>query len=96
MDNRLYYINLFDYYGDLLTEKQQHYFEDYYFNNLTLSEISENEAVSRNAINKQLHNVLEKLDYYEEILTLYQKAEKIKALLKNVDQEIKEQIEELL
>lgn len=96
MDNRLYYINLFDYYGDLLTEKQQHYFEDYYFNNLTLSEISENEKVSRNAVNKQLHNVLEKLDYYEGVLALYERAQKIKTILNVVDQEIKEQIEELL
>ncbi len=92
----MYYINLFDYYGDLLTEKQQHYFEDYYFNNLTLSEISENEQVSRNAVNKQLHNVLEKLDYYEGILSLYQKAQQMKELLKSVDKEIKEQMEELL
>lgn len=96
MENRLYYINLFDYYGELLTEKQQHYFEDYYFNNLTLSEISENEGVSRNAVNKQLHNVLEKLDYYEKTLELYKKANKIKKLLKNVDQNVKIKIEELL
>lgn len=96
MDNRLYYINLFDYYGDLLTEKQQHYFEDYYFNNLSLSEISENENVSRNAVNKQLHNVIEKLDYYEGVLSLYQRAQEIQKILKSVDKKIKEQIEELL
>ena len=96
MDNRLYYINLFDYYGDLLTEKQQHYFEDYYFNNLTLSEISENEGVSRNAVNKQLHGVIEKLEMYESILELYAKATKIKELLKQTPKELREQIEELL
>lgn len=96
MDNRIYYINLFDWYGELLTEKQQNYFEDYYFNNLTLSEISENEGVSRNAINKQLHSVLEKLDYYEEKLELYEKTNKIKKVLENVDEKIKEEILEIL
>ena len=35
---------LYDYYGVLLTEKQQNYFKDYYFNNLSLSEISENNS----------------------------------------------------
>ena len=40
MDERLYLINLYDYYGDLLTQKQKDYFEEYYFNNLTLLEIS--------------------------------------------------------
>ena len=61
MDERLYLINLYDYYGDLLTQKQKDYFEEYYFNNLTLLEISENYEVSRNAVHKQLKEVEEKL-----------------------------------
>ena len=36
MDKTLYFINLFDYYGELLTKRQQDYFKDYYFNNLSL------------------------------------------------------------
>ena len=96
MDNHIYYINLFDYYGNLLTEKQQEYFVDYYFNNLTLSEISENNNVSRTAINNQLHQVIEKLDYYEEKLELYSKSLKIKEIIKNESEEIKEKIEELI
>ena len=30
------YVELFDYYGELFTDKQKEYFTDYYFNNLTL------------------------------------------------------------
>ena len=78
MDNYIYYVTLFDYYGSLLTEKQRQYFEDYYFENLSLSEISENLGISRNAVNKQIHKTIEKLEYYEEKLELYQKSEKIK------------------
>lgn len=96
MDNHLYYINLFDYYGVLLTEKQQEYFKDYYFDNLTLSEISENNNVSRTAINNQLHQVIEKLEYYEQKLSLYKKAKKIKKILESEDEKLKNKIEELI
>ena len=66
MQERLYLIDLYDYYGELLTDKQKIYFEDYYFNNLSLAEISENYDISRNAIHKQLKEVETKLLNYEE------------------------------
>lgn len=96
MNNRIRYINLYDYYGDLLTEKQKEYFEDYYFNNLTLAEIAENLEVSRNAIHKQLKEAEKNLDYFEEILNLYEKSIKIKEIIIDLDKEIKEKIEELI
>ena len=40
MENEIFLTNLYDCYKNLLTEKQQEYFEDYYFNNLSLTEIS--------------------------------------------------------
>ena len=54
-------IILYDYYGNLLTSSQQNYFVEYYFNNLSLSEISENLNVSRNAAHKQLRVACDKL-----------------------------------
>lgn len=83
MDNRLYLINLYDIYGSILTEKQQGYFEDYYFNNYTLSEISENYKVSRNAVFKNIKETENKLLYYEENLKIYNKNKKIKELIKD-------------
>ncbi|MBR1718063.1 MAG: HTH domain-containing protein, partial [Bacilli bacterium] len=65
MDNRLYLIDLYDLYGELLTDKQQSYFEDYYFDNLTLQEIAENSDVSRNAIHKQIKEAEDKLNHFE-------------------------------
>ena len=41
MDKYLYYNELYDLYGDLLTDKQKKYFEDYYFNNLSFSEMAD-------------------------------------------------------
>lgn len=96
MDKVIYLTNLFDYYGELLTDKQQAYFKDYYFNNLTLSEIAENEDVSRNAVHKQIKDAENKLLHYEKVLKQYQNSQKIKELIKDINPEIKKQIEELL
>ena len=64
MDHRLYITALYDIYGELLTNKQQEYFEDYYFNNLTLAEISENLGITRTAVHKQIKEAEEKLEHY--------------------------------
>ena len=60
MDELVYYNELFDYYGELLTEKQKEYFKFYYFDNLSLSEIAEENNISRNAVSKTLKEVKEK------------------------------------
>lgn len=41
---------LFDYYGDMLTEKQKEYFDLYYNENLSLAEIAENDGISRQGV----------------------------------------------
>ena len=81
MDELVYYNELFDYYGELLTEKQKEYFKFYYFDNLSLSEIAEENNISRNAVSKTLKEVKEKLDYYENILNLYSNKNKIKQII---------------
>ena len=96
MEERNYIIMLYDYYKELFNLKQQEYFEDYYFNNLSLSEISENVGVSRNAIHKSIKMVEDKLLFYEEKLKLYNKSKKISELLTNVSEDIKIKIEELI
>ena len=96
MDKTLYLINLYDYYGELLTEKQKSYFEAYYFNNLSLAEISESFDISRNAVHKVLKDVENKLIYYESVLKDYEKSIKIKNIIKNLDDKIKHKIEEII
>ncbi len=85
---------LYDYYGDLLTDTQKEYFEDYYFNNLTLQEISENNNVSKNNASKIIKGALEKLNNYEDKLKLIEKRKKIEEIIK--DKKILEQIEEYI
>ena len=96
MDKEIYLSALYDYYGVLLTDKQKNYFEDYYFNNYSLSEIAENNSTSRNAIHKQIKEVENKLIDYEDKLKLYQKSSEIEEIIKDLDENIKEQIEELI
>ena len=83
MEEREYIISLYEYYGKLLTNKQQSFFEDYYYENLTMEEISDNNNISKNAVSKQLINIKNKLYYYEEILKLKYKNNKIKTILKD-------------
>ena len=65
MKEFVYYNNLFDIYGKLLTDKEQESFRDYYQEDLSLGEIAEIKNISRAAVQKTIKTVLEKLDYYE-------------------------------
>ncbi len=81
MDELNYLTSLYDYYKDLLTEKQRNYFEEYYFENLLMDEIAENNGVSKNAVSKSLIEVKEKLEEYENALSLYYNRNKILSIL---------------
>lgn len=81
--NKIYLNEIYVFYKDLFTVKQQMYFDDYYMNDLSLSEIAENYDVSRNAVHNQLKIVEEKVLYYEEILGLKRKKDEINNLLKD-------------
>ena len=96
MDNVLKYTKLFDYYGNLLTEKEQIYFKDYYFENLSLSEIAQNYNVSRNAVHKQIKSCEIKLEQYEEKLGIINRDEKIKKDLEKIKDERVSKILEIL
>ena len=94
MEDFVLYSELYDIYGGLLTSKQKEYFEDYYFNNLSFSEMADQYKVSRNAVFKQVHIVTDRLLEYERILRLKEKREKIISLIS--DSKLKEDIEEIL
>ena len=96
MEEYNYLVILYDFYSELLNETQKKYFEDYYFNNLSLGEISENVGISRNAIHKNIKNVIEKLYFYEAKLKLYEKKCRLEEITKEInDEEIKNKIKEL-
>lgn len=97
MDKRVRLNTLYDYYKDFFTNKQQEYFESYYYNNYSLGEIAEANNISRNAVHNQLKIVEERLEDMEEILNLVSKRDKIISLLeKEVSESTLEQIKEIL
>lgn len=97
MEDFVYYGELYDLYEGLLTDKQKKYFQDYYFQNLSLGEMAINYNISRNAIFKQIHITVKKLEEYEAILHLYEKKVKLgHALQMDSLGEIKKMIEEVL
>ena len=97
MEDREYLIILYDYYGELLNDIQKEYFEEYYFDNLSLSEISENDGKSRNAIHKCIKSSCSKLYEYEDKLRLYEKRKKLDEIIDRIDdREIRSLLEELI
>lgn len=55
-------------YGKLLTEKQYEFLNDYYNNDLSLSEIAENNKITRQAVRDNIKKGEKKLFEYEEKL----------------------------
>lgn len=97
MDRKIYLNSLYDCYKELFTEKQQLYYEAYYWEDLSLGEIAENYSVSRNAVHNQLKIMEEKLQELEDKLKLKEKKEKIIELLQDkVDEELIEKIKGII
>ncbi len=96
MEEIVYLNSLFDYYGELLTKKQQNYFQKYYFENLTMQEIADEYAISKTAVANQLELIKTRLLEYEKILKNNARKEQIIELLKELDEKTKQQIIDLL
>ena len=63
--DRVEIINLFDVYETLLTDREKEIFKYYYYEDLSLSEISENLNITRTGVFNTLKKVEEKLLQYE-------------------------------
>ena len=96
MEDVVLFNELYDLYSGLLTEKQRDYFEYYYFNNMSFSEMADDYDVSRNAVFKQVHIVTDKLTEYESILHLKEKKDKLDKILEDAPIELKQKIDELM
>lgn len=65
-------------YGNLLTETQKKYMELYYNEDYSLSEIGENESITRQAVRTILVKSKNKLEEYESLLGFLEKEENIR------------------
>lgn len=81
-------------YGKLLSEKQLEFIEDYYNNDLSLSEIAENNGITRQAVRdiikkgeKKLFEYEEKLLFMKRMLNQEKKIEKVLLELTKIQQD---------
>jgi predicted DNA-binding protein YlxM (UPF0122 family) len=77
MEEREYIIELYEIYKKLLTSKQIMYFENYYYEDLSLNEISSNNKVSKAMVSKNINNTINKLRDYESKLKIHFKEKKL-------------------
>lgn len=80
--NRVNLLEIFDIYSSLLTNKEQEIFKLYYEEDLSLSEISENLAITRSAVSKTLKTVENKLLTFEEKLQKQEIKKELEMILK--------------
>ena len=92
MDEILRASMLFDFYGELLTDKQKSIFEMFYLNDLSLTEIGQELNISRQAVRDQLKRTEKILSEYEDKLMLLKRFYEQKILVRNIN-EIVEDIE---
>lgn len=71
MKDFVYYGQLYNIYGFLLTKTRQEIFSLYYEDNLSLSEIADLKKVSKSYIGKVILETKKKLDYYENNIKHY-------------------------
>ena len=84
IDNNLRVIKLIDCYGKLLTDKQYEIMTNYYFDNLSLSEIGDNYCISRQAVSDCLNKSIKILENFEDKLQIISLHEEITEKVKTI------------
>lgn len=86
MAKDLNYAMLLECYGSLLTEKQRDIMQLYYYEDLSLSEIAENENITRQGVHDAIKHAEQYLDDFEEKVGFVKKMNSLRESLKNIDQ----------
>jgi len=90
---------LLDIYGKLLTEKQYKLLDDYYNKDLSLSEIAENEKITRQAVRDNLlkgeNNLLE-YDKKLKLLNTIKEIDEIKELVNSIESKDRKVIDKIV
>ncbi|MBR1539735.1 MAG: DNA-binding protein [Clostridia bacterium] len=94
MEEAVKYSILLELYGGILTEKQYELLDNYYNQDLGLSEIAENLGITRQAVRDNLKKGENNLIEFESKLHLMQKINQIDEL--KIDKKIKEEIRKIL
>ncbi len=97
MEKELEFIELYEVYKELLTEKQRELFYSHYLLDLSLAEIAEQDGGTRQSVYDQIKKVKTKLLEYEKALGLKAKYDELKFVANKIsDKEIYEKIIEII
>ena len=77
---------LYDFYGELLTEHQRSIYEDVVYNDMSLSEIAEENGISRQGVHDLVKRCSQTLKGYEEKLHLVEKFVSVREKVKQIDE----------
>ena len=75
---------LYDFYGELLTEHQRNIYEDAVFNDMSLSEIAQEQGISRQGVHDLIKRCDKILQEYESKLHLVERFEKAKGKIAQI------------
>ena len=79
---------LYDFYGELLTERQKEVMELYNEENLSLAEIAEEFGISRQGVHDALHKAQKALEEYERKLGLVERFSATREAISTISTEI--------
>ncbi len=92
LEKHLKYGKLYDYYGEILKEKHNKVIKQYYLQDLSLKEISENLDITRQGVYDLLKRAEKNLDEIDNKLNIIEKQEKYKndmiLIIENMREEI--------
>ncbi len=78
---------LFDFYGSLLTEHQKEVLDDYFNDDLSMSELADEYEVSKSAISDLIKRCLNQLEEYESKLHLIKQARSLDELIDKMEKD---------
>ena len=84
---------LYDFYGELLTERQREVLELYNEENLSLAEIAEEFGISRQGVHDALHKAQKALEDYEHKLGLVERFSATRDAISSISDELDEAID---
>lgn len=84
----IYYGTLLELYGELLTDKQYSAIDKYYNMDLSLSEIAQEDKITRQAVRDNIKKAEEKLEFFESKLRLYKNFKKEDNIVSKLEKNI--------
>ena len=87
MKNQTYRMTmLYDFYGELLTERQKEFFDLYYNEDLSLAEIAENEGISRQGVRDVIVRAEASMTEIEDKTHIIRRFQQSRAAIAAIDQ----------